>query len=324
MLLFWICAAILTAGVVFALTRSLVPRSGTQPQSAAASAETSDLDVYRDQLREIEADKERGLIAGVEAEAARVEVARRLLQRSAEIEAAARQSSPAVTPRQQQRLFVAVAAAVPALALLVYLNLGAPHLPGQPHAQRVAQAERGAGEIEEMITRVEARLRENPGEGQGWEVLAPVYLRLDRFAEAADAFQHAIELLGPNPRRLGGFAEATVLANNGVVTERARRAYEKILELEPGRPEARFGLALAKEQDGELAEAEAAFRALLADTPADAAWREFIVARLDVIADRRGMPKAPRPDASAAAGRAHGDDHADGGRPRGQAGVGRA
>ena len=290
MLLFWIVSALLSVMVVVALTRPLV----RSPRAAAASdgpSDHADLDVYRDQLTELEADKARGLISPADAEAARVEVARRLLHRAAEIDHSA-VAAPPVGIKQQQRLFYVVATAVPGLALLLYLGLGAPHLPDQPIAQRIAQSERGNQELDAMITRVESRLRENPGEGQGWDVLAPVYLRMERLTEATEAFQRAIDILGPTPRRLGGLAEAIVLANNGVVTERARRAYEKLLELAPGQPEARFGLALAKEQDGELAQAESDYRALLAETPDNAQWREFIVARLDAIAERRGKAKS--------------------------------
>ena len=296
MLLFWICSALLTVGVVVALTRPLL--SDQQRSDLAHGADHSDLDVYRAQLTEIETDQQRGLIAGVEAEAARVEVARRLLARAAELEAGTPTVSKAAPTGLDQRLFYIVAAAVPALALLLYLNLGQPGLPGQPIAQRLARSAPGSGSVEEMIAQVEARLRANPGEGQGWEVLAPVYLRLDRVAEAADAYQRAIEILGPSPQRLGGFAEATIMANNGVVTEPARRAYSKLLELEPGRPEARFGLALAKQQDGDLAAAEADYRALLAETPPDAPWREYITAQLEAIAERLGGDKPSRPPAN--------------------------
>ena len=293
MLLLWICCAVLTVGVIVALTRPLV--AGPRGSSAAHDADRADLAVYRDQLREIEADRERGLIGGAEAEAARVEIARRLLARASELDVAAEKAASADTPvaptaKLDERLFYAIALAVPALALLFYLNVGAPGVPGQPFAQRLAKAKLADSGIEQMITAVQARLRESPGDGQGWDVIAPIYLRMERFAEAAEAYQRAIDILGVTPRRLSGLAEATVLANNGVVTETARRAYERMLALEPGRPEARFGLALAKEQDGDVGEAEAAYRALLAETPPDAPWREVITARLDAIAERRGVP----------------------------------
>jgi cytochrome c-type biogenesis protein CcmH len=73
----WIGFAVLAAAVVWAVTRPLL---AVEP--AAATAADSELAVYRDQLDEIESARAQGLIAGSEAEGARVEVARRLLQRA--------------------------------------------------------------------------------------------------------------------------------------------------------------------------------------------------------------------------------------------------
>ena len=89
-------------------------------------------------------------------------------------------------------------------------------------------------------------------------------------------------------RRLAGFAEAAVLAADGVVGEEARLAFEKILKSEPGRPEPRFWLALAKEQDGKLADALADYKVLLAEAPAEAPWRGAVENRIAEVSERLG------------------------------------
>lgn len=289
MLLFWFCAALLTVAVVLALTRSIVASArdaeGTQPRSAA------DVAVYREQLSEIESDKARGLISPAEAEAARIEIARRLLasaETGADPAATTSASKPIPSPPGSERLFVIVAAAVPAIALGLYLSFGSPGLPGRPIAERLARAPAVGADVEELVARVEAQLRANPADGKGWDVIAPVYLRLERFRDAAEAYRRSLDLNGEAPRRLAGLAESTVLANDGIVSEVARKAYQRLLELEPGRMEARFGLALAMEQDGDLAEAAAAYRALLADTPPQAPWRQFVMERLETLAAKQG------------------------------------
>lgn len=137
--------------------------------------------------------------------------------------------------------------------------------------------------MSELIARVEQRLATNPADGQGWDVIGPVYLRLDRFQDAADAFSNAIRLLGETTPRLAGLAEALVMASNGIVTEPARRTYEKLAALEPDRIEPKFWLLLAKEQDGKTAEAAAGYRALLAGAPPDADWRPLVVERLAAV-----------------------------------------
>src|SRR5690606_33027739 len=140
----------------------------------------------------------------------------------------------------------------PALPLTFYLAEGSPGLPGQPHAARIAVPSDRAT-IDSLVAKGEVRLRAHPEVGQGWDVIAPVYFRQGRVTEAAQAYRHAIRLLGESPRRLDGLGEASVFASNGIVTEEARRSCGRLAGLEPAQPEPRFWLALAKEQDGDLA-----------------------------------------------------------------------
>lgn len=310
MLSFWISAALLTVLTVFALARPLTRR----PEAGEATVEprtSADLAVYRDQLAEIDADRSRGLLTDAEAKAARVEIARRLIA-SADDGVGPSGSDTGAHPQKndvrpagfdtRERLFMAVAFAVPAVALGLYVSLGSPALPGRPIAERLAKAPSPTADIEELIARVEAQLRKNPGDGQGWDVIAPVYLRTERFADAAEAFRRALDLQGESTRRLSGLAEATVLANDGIVTEIARKAYQRLLELEPGRTDAVFGLAMAKEQDGDLDEAETAYRRLAENSPPQAPWRIYVMERLEAIAAKRGSagPSLPPPDKTAA------------------------
>ena len=141
---------------------------------------------------------------------------------------------------------------------------------------------------------MELRLHQNPEDGQGWDVIGPVYMKQGRFQEAADAFSNATRILGENTRRLAGFAESTVLANDGIVTEPARTAYEKLMKLEPARIEPRFWLALAKEQDGKFAAATKDYEALLKDAPADATWRPMVIERLEAIQSKLGLQNSSK------------------------------
>src|SRR5262249_34394948 len=130
--------------------------------------------------------------------------------------------------------------------------------------------------------------------------IAPIYLKLGRFGEAADAFQRAARLEGETLQRLSGFAVATVLAADGRVGAEAQRAYEKILSIEPGNVEARYWLALAKEQDGKLDLALVDYKHLLSEAPADAPWRGAIEERIKDITARaagKGAAEAAGPSA---------------------------
>ncbi|MBX9861579.1 MAG: c-type cytochrome biogenesis protein CcmI [Hyphomicrobium sp.] len=297
-MLLWLCFAFLTAAVVAMLLRPL--RAGGNGAVAPAEA---DLAVYRDQLRELEAERERGLIGDSDVEGARAEVARRLIKRAN----AGPDAGPAAPsdPARARTIYTAVAIALPVLAIGLYVFTGSPQLPARPFAERqskdIPDANQAAG-IVELIQRVEARLREDPQDGKGWNAIAPVYLRLGRFADAAHAFAEANRLEGETVRRLTGFAEATLMAENGIVTEPVRRATLRILELEPSRIEVRVWLALAKEQDGDLQAAAAEYRDILTKSAADAPWRKAVSDRLALVEKRiAGVPDEPKPSAAAPA-----------------------
>jgi cytochrome c-type biogenesis protein CcmH len=232
--------------------------------------------VYRDQLGEIEQDRARGLIGESEAEAARLEIARRLLQADSKEHAAAREQTRA---RPARAALVVIAALVPLLALGLYLLYGSPRLPDQPLAARLEDPANSQN-LAALVARVEARLREHPEEGEGWDVIAPVYLGAQRYQDAADAYGEAIRLLGPTAKRLSGQGQALVLANNGVVTEDARRLLDRAIELDASLIEPRILIAIAKEQDGDFAGAIADWRALLDKAPAGAPWRQMVEQRV--------------------------------------------
>jgi cytochrome c-type biogenesis protein CcmH len=281
-MLLWLLFALLTAAVLAAV---LAPLVGTFTQDDPAEAGT--MAVYRDQLTELEAETARGLVDDAEAEAARLEISRRLLASAATSERATLRSPIASVGTRPVAL--AVALAVPVLALAVYITHGAPDLPAFPHAAQPSDPLGGA-RLTDLVAKVEAQLRKSPNDGDGWDAIAPVYYKLERFRDAADAFARAAALKGETVKRLTGFAQSAVLAADGIVTEDARVAYQKILKLEPGSPEARFWLAMAKEQDGNLEAAAADYKALLAEAPSDAPWRGALEARIKEIAARLSSP----------------------------------
>ena len=303
-MLLWLIFAVLTALVLYVVLRPLSGGSATEEPRAAFNAT-----VYRDQLGEVASDRERGLIGEGDAEAARVEIARRLLATDAE-----KQGAKLSPPHSPKALAVGLAVALPVAALSLYLVYGSPRLPDQPLIARL-QDPASDKDLEVLVARVEARLREHPEEGEGWEVIAPVYMGWGRYADAAEAYRQTIRLLGESPKRLANYGQALVLANNGVVSEDARKALERAVVLDPNLVEPRLVLIIAKEQDGQFAAAAEAWRAMLAKAPADAPWRKLVEQRLAedeaklagkaVPAKPEGAPgegpQGPSPDEVAAA-----------------------
>jgi cytochrome c-type biogenesis protein CcmH len=262
----WFGLALMTAAAVLAVLWPL-SRRGRELRAG------SDVAVYRDQLEEIERDRAAGLIGDNEAAGAKVEVSRRLLA-AADAPAAPAGNAAAAT-RRRRAVAVAALVVVPLGAVGLYLALGSPLLPDQPIAARVAEA-RANQSMESLIAQVETHLAQRPEDGRGWEVIAPVYLRLGRFDDAVKARRNALRLNGDSAEREAALGEALVFGANGVVTAEAKSAFEKAVALDAAHVQARYFLGLAAEQDGDRARAAATWRALIESAPADAPWADFV------------------------------------------------
>ncbi|PSJ53703.1 c-type cytochrome biogenesis protein CcmI [Kumtagia ephedrae] len=274
-MLFWIVAALLTLAASLAV---MLPLAG---RTRADNPRDHDIEVYRDQLKELERDAARGLIGPAEAEEAKAEIGRRIL-RLAGPENADSARAGAKLPRM---VAVAAVLAVPVIAWGVYAVTGSPALPGQPLSARLAE-DPADSSLEELIARAEGHLVSNPEDGRGWDVLAPIYLRGGRFADSVSAYRNAIRLLGETPDRLAGLGEAQASAAGGLVTAEARASFERAMAADPANPKARFYLATALAQEGRLKEAGEAWRTMLSALPADNPWREAVQQAI-AEADRR-------------------------------------
>lgn len=281
----WFVFALMTVAAIFAV---LWPLSrGGRPQS-----EGSEAAVYKDQLSEIDRDVAGGLIGSTEAEAARVEISRRLL--------AARDSQDgrpiASSTRLRRSAAIVALVGLPIVAVAIYLPLGSPRLGDFPLAQR-ARAPDAAQPFENMVAQVEAHLEKNPTDGRGWNVLAPVLARLGRFDDAVRAYRNSITYNGDSPERRSDLGEALAAAAGGVVTAEAKAEFERAVAMNADEVKARYFLGLAAEQDGRGSEAASIWRAMLAKAPPDAPWRPLVQTALARVG---GVP-APSPGAQAPA-----------------------
>jgi cytochrome c-type biogenesis protein CcmH len=275
----WGVFALLTGAAVFAVLWPLA-----RPVRKEASA---DVAFYRAKLAEIARDAELANISPQDAEAAKIEAARQLLAASEKEPAA---PSRFVPSRLRLRL-VAIGALifVPALALGLYAAIGHPDWPDEPLEARLnAPAE--TMDINAAIAKVEAHLAQHPDDGLGYEVLVPAYLRLGRIEDAVHAAQMALQKLGENPQRLTAYGETLVFADHGIVTEEARKLFEKAVASGPTSPKALFFLGLAASQEGDKASARNYWEKLLAQSPKDAPWRSDLESRLASLSNQNATP----------------------------------
>jgi cytochrome c-type biogenesis protein CcmH len=278
---------ILAGMAALAVLAALLPLLRPSPPMKADGA-ANEAAFYKAQLDEIRRDIDRGFLPQGEAESARAEAARRLI-------AASDASEPPLADRRARLAAAAlIAIGLPAIAFPLYARLGQPMMPDEPLASRKVAPETNGG-IEAAVAAVEARLIAKPDDGKGWAVIAPVYMRLERYSDAAHAYAEALRLLGEEPLRRSAYGEALVAAAGGVVTDEARQQFDRALTEHPGQPQARFYVALAAEQDGKKADAIRDYQSLLADSPPDAPWRSMVNAHLAAL---NGAP-APTEDAAA-------------------------
>ena len=296
--LFWVIIAAMTLAVVATL---VVPILRNRP--AGWRRDDFNRQVYRDQLRELELDVERGVITADEAEAARVEIQRRLIA-TGEPDA---NPDDAVAPARgpvHRAAVASLAILVPTLGLAIYVWIGNPGAPGappgRPHpplnasaGQTTAQArpapasgEMSQHELDENIAKLRARLTDEPNDIQGWLLLARSLTVTERHSEAAAAYQKAFDLDPGNIDAKTSAAEALVLATGGRVTPEAETIFRDVLSTRPNDPASRYYIALGKAQAGAFREAFDMWRSLLLDSPPDAPWRGAVAQRVRDMAER--------------------------------------
>jgi len=282
-MMLWFALALMTGAAMAAIAWPLTRQARTLRSG-------SDLAVYRDQLEEVRRDQAAGRIGDSEAEAAQVEVSRRLLA-AADAEAAQAGATP-TSGSHRRSVALAALLVVSFGSAGTYLSLGSPTLPGQPLASRDP-----GQSIDGMIAQVEGHLARNPNDGRGWEVIAPVYLRIGRVEDAIKARRKALALNGETSERHAGLGEALVAASDGKITPEAKKSFARAVELDGGNIKARYFLGLAAEQDGQPAAALEIWRAMLAGAPPDAPWAEFI---RQEVARVSGAPGPSAEDVAAA------------------------
>jgi cytochrome c-type biogenesis protein CcmH len=264
----WFVFALMTAAAVFAVLWPLGRR--TRPQN-----DGSETAVYTDQLNEIGRDAAAGLIGSSEAQAARVEISRRLLA------AADHRRDPPLASNVRLRRTVALIALIglPIVAIALYLPLGSPRLGDFPLAERTRVPD-ATQPLDNLVAQVEAHLEQNPTDGRGWNVLAPVLAKLGRYDDAVRAYRNSITYNGESAARRADLGEALMGAAGGVVTSEAKAEFERAVALNADEAKASYFLGLAAEQDGRNADAASIWREMLAKAPPEAPWRPLVMAAL--------------------------------------------
>ena len=222
---FLIAAALLVVAVIALLLPPLLrtPRfSGSTDQSEA------NLAIFRDQLAELERERREGSLAEADFAQAKSELQRRLLE---EVPA---QAAPATTDGGSRQTALAFLVLIPLAAAAGYALLGEPR--ALDPLQR--QARIAPEQIEAMLNSLVDKLQKNPDDHQGWVMLARSYKVLERFPEAAKAYERAAPLVDQDPALLADYADVLAQTQGGSLQGRPSELIERALRINPREPQA--------------------------------------------------------------------------------------
>lgn len=267
---------VLAAGVllVLGLAFVVVPLL-TAPRRAAAGRTAEIASLYREQLAELERDRETGLLAPEQYGPAAAELKRRMLHDAAPDAAGERETGVARRP-PRWTLPALITVAMPLAAVSLYLQAGTPQglNPPGPSEQFTAQ------DIAAMVERLAARMKETPDDVRGWTMLGRSYLMLGRDAESVQAYERALALKPDDLDLLTSLAAALRAADPGTSAGRIATLAAKALAIDPDHPWALAFAGIAAYDSGEYRAAIAHWERLQPLLPPDSELAATIGGRL--------------------------------------------
>lgn len=270
----WVFIALLAVAAVAALVWPLL-----RTHEDSSTRADYDRTIFEDQLKEVDRDVERGVLTAGEADAARIEIQRRIL-------ATAKLPEPTLSTTgslMRKSTIGLVGLAVPALAALIYFSVGNPFEGTTQTAEEPAMAE-----VNEMVNNLAAKVKENPKDASNVGMLARSYLQLGRHDDAVVQFKQ-LAVLAPDGVNFAALGEAISIANQNKVTKESHDAFVKALVLDRGEPRARFYLGLEQLDKKEPKNAIAIWRDLIKEAPPSANWGTMVKEQMDSAAANAGV-----------------------------------
>jgi cytochrome c-type biogenesis protein CcmH len=298
-MMLWIILTVMIALAAVGLTVPLVRRYDQRPDRAKT------LDIFKGQLAELDNQQAGKLIAQPEADALRAEIKRRILAEDRETARVARPLPAGAMPWVALGLVAVVAVCATAL----YALMGHPELTsstvagaGAPTQQAAsADTQHPMGDVSTMIAGLEGRLQQNPNDAQGWHMLGWSYMRVNRPADAAKAYGHAVALDPANTEYLSAEGEALV-QSEGKVSDDAAGLFRRAVKVDANDARSRYFLAIYRDQQGDHKGAMEDFITLLKSAPPGAPWAVQVRNYVEDLAKDQHIDISSRlPPASAAA-----------------------
>jgi cytochrome c-type biogenesis protein CcmH len=246
MMVFWLVAALL---MVAALLFVLPPLFRSAADSQAGRRAALNVSIYRDQMTEMARDLDNDVLSQEQYQQGRTEIEQRMLDDIGDSDVNATVGSVKATSKITA---IAIAVLMPVAAAVLYLALGTPEglAPEEYRAPQVS-AQQVNDQINEMVTRLAARLEGDPSDAEGWKMLGRSYLALERFADARKAFEEAAQRLPADAQLLADLADTIAMTSGQSLEGRPMELIEQALQLDPANEKALWlgGTAAYERQD---------------------------------------------------------------------------
>jgi len=238
--------------VISAIVILVLPMLGSRGNSADGR-DRQNIAIAREKLALLQDQVDNGALDAVQAAEQRKEIELALLD---DIEADDDSRSNAESKGSWAGIVVAVS--LPFLAGVLYLVLGQPGsflqgAGGQTTAEATLPEGHADVDINEVVSRLESELKQNPENPEGWYLLGSTYMTLERFDEAADSFGKLRQLVGDDPDLLVREADALAMANQGILAGKPENLLSTALELNPDHPVALWLSGIAADRRGDVA-----------------------------------------------------------------------
>jgi cytochrome c-type biogenesis protein CcmH len=280
--LFWAIFLLLIGIALAAVLPPLLRRNGGTGQVVDRKA--ANIDIYHDQLAELKADLDAGELDPQQYEDARLEIEKRLSE-DVPVEAA-----PAVASHTGRGVGYALAGVIPLLAIGIYVGLGNPEAAMMQRSAPPAMAEQqGQHDAAPMIAALEAKLKANPDDVAGWNMLARSYGATGQFGEAVRVYAKLAELLPEDAGVLADYADAFAMTQGGNLQGKALELINKALKLNPQEGKALNLAGSAAYQAKDFSRAAEYWRSLLKLIPPDDSYASEVRAAIQDAEKSAGL-----------------------------------
>ncbi len=259
--LFWV----FTLGLaLLALVFVLPPLLRSRSTSLLQQRRQVNIDVYRDQLCDLEAEYAEGAFDKDQFDAAKLELENRLAE-----DALSDEDQP-VFNKGGKKLGIALGVAIPLLAFGIYFLIGNPWAIEQAAQQPMAAGQHG--DFSAMLEKIRNKTEENPNDAEAWLMLAKTHSVMEQWPESNKAYAKAVQLQPKNATALAGYAESLAILNGRVMQGQPAELIRQALAINPKEPKALELAGIGAFQENNFAQAAYYWKQLLNQLPPESPY----------------------------------------------------